>query len=646
MYLGIQKNLLLIVVLTCVAGCATTPAVVRTGDRVTLGFTCRLPGGELAVTTRPASAVSGEPTSSVYLPRTGDEAVTIVASSSPVPYDPLTTPFETEVMNRISQALAGRVAGESYTVDLAPELRIGLADNEQRLRVARTRKRPVEQRYSRDDYQRLSGGRTPEVGARLMRDPLVPGTVTSLDDSQVVVAYAPVQSTVSHTPFGPATITRQGDAYEIRFDPPLGHLVRSGGLVGRVSALDQEFITIDYHQQFGGVPLRCDVRITSVASPQPSASPPHLSESPLPSVISEETESQSCHSCGDDHRIAVAAAGDLAMVDYDAYLGEALFHTTRRSVAENAAVPKVNWFAMPDHTGAEAVTVGKRGLFPGVGEALVGMKVGEKKRITLPPEQAFGPRDPGKEFRFPLSRTIPQIIGLSAEEYVARFGGFPVSGKEVSLTPYFSATVTNIGEQEVELTCQAVHNTTRQEPFGTTRITVERGEVTTTLEPVIGALFPLADGVGTVSAADGTTFTVDGNHPLAGKTIGVDIEMTGLTGKEQQMTASLPWRDDYDKALDDAKHQGKPVVLVLHAEWCSFCKKLFTETMGDPRITELAERVSWVRVDSDKNAILREQYGQKGFPMVVLFRKDGTPVFKREGYLEAAELRRLIEGAW
>jgi len=33
-------------------------------------------------------------------------------------------------------------------------------------------------------------------------------------------------------------------------------------------------------------------------------------------------------------------------------------------------------------------------LIPGFSNAVIGMAVGEKKTVTLPPEQAYGPRDP------------------------------------------------------------------------------------------------------------------------------------------------------------------------------------------------------------------------------------------------------------
>jgi len=50
------------------------------------------------------------------------------------------------------------------------------------------------------------------------------------------------------------------------------------------------------------------------------------------------------------------------------------------------------------------VVVGRGVLLKAVEDALVGMKPGERKTFDIPPEQAFGPRDPDKVKTIPLRR--------------------------------------------------------------------------------------------------------------------------------------------------------------------------------------------------------------------------------------------------
>jgi FKBP-type peptidyl-prolyl cis-trans isomerase 2 len=262
---------------------------------------------------------------------------------------------------------------------------------------------------------------------------------------------------------------------------------------------------------------------------------------------------------------------------------------------------------------------------------------------VLPPEQAFGPSDPQKLQKLPLVRSMPRTLTVPAEEYVKRFNGFPVVGKEIPLTPYFSAKVAAVREKDVDLLLTAENGKIYSEPFGETVITVADATITTRLKPVVGAVFPGQSGYGVITASDADSFTVDMNNPLAGKTVEIDLELSGLTAASTLPNAELPWLEDHDAALAQAKKEGKPAVLVLHADWCGFCKKLFGETMPDPRISALRDKFSWIKVNSDKLTEYKKLYGQEGYPMIVLFKADGSIAQKLDGYQEAARLRAALQ---
>lgn len=58
---------------------------------------------------------------------------------------------------------------------------------------------------------------------------------------------------------------------------------------------------------------------------------------------------------------------------------------------------------------------------PGADEALVGMAPGEEKRLVLPPEKAFGPRDPARVELLPLSRLGKLAAGLKPGRTIMGF---------------------------------------------------------------------------------------------------------------------------------------------------------------------------------------------------------------------------------
>ncbi|MEI6827883.1 MAG: thioredoxin family protein [Desulfuromonadales bacterium] len=614
--------------------CSAAPVIVRSGDTVEMGFTCRLPGGSVAVTTRPDAEIAAETKSPLYLQRIGPETLSLQAVET------VRTPglegvkdFELVVLDLLAPQMVGVKVGERRSIELAAARYTGLPKNEEYISIARIRHYPKVIRMTPEEFQARTGVKA-EVGQPYTEEPAIPGMVSEVSEKEVVIRVSAKVGVTVVTPFGSGVIRENDSEYSYAIDARKGSLVRTAGMVGRIVDVSEESIGLDYGHPFGGEPLQCDVTVKSVEAPAQAVAP---ALSAFPTAAPPGTSKQ-------EQLMLPAAGGDLATVNYQAMLEDgSLFYTTRKEIADNPALKKVSWYAAPGSYTPEAVTVGKAALLPGIGAALIGMKAGESKQLTLTPEQAYGHPIPAKRQEISLTVTVPIVFTLPAEEYVKRSGSFPVVGRELQLTPYFTAKVTAVREREVELEFQAEDGKTYVEPFGTTSVKKGENEIVTTLTPVIGSSFPLREGSGVIIASDGKTFTVDQNHPLAGKTVVIDLELTGLTAAAALSGGELPWQEDHDAALAQAKNEGKPAVLVLHADWCSFCKKLFSETMPDPRISALRDKFTWIKVNSDKLADYKKLYGQQGYPMIVLFKADGSIAQKLDGYQEAAQLRAVLQ---
>jgi len=57
----------------------------------------------------------------------------------------------------------------------------------------------------------------------------------------------------------------------------------------------------------------------------------------------------------------------------------------------------------------------------------------------------------------------------------------------------------------------------------------------------------------------------------------------------------------------------------------------------------LKDRFVWVRVNSDKEQKYKQQYGQEGFPMMVLLNSEGSVLKKIDGYRDARALSEEIK---
>jgi FKBP-type peptidyl-prolyl cis-trans isomerase 2 len=658
----ISPLLSLTLLVATLSGCASAPVVIRTGDKVEAGFTCRLPDGSLAATTRPDSDVAAEKKSPFYLPRNGADSIVLTAGNDSAVTTRQRVSFEDEIIRHLEPSLVGHKAGDSIDMELRAERYPSASPNERLTRMSLVRKRDKEQRVTREEYVKRSG-REPEVGQPLSMEPLLNGTVSEVSDKEVVIRTSPQQGDALTTPFGPVEVRETAKQYEFAIKAEANRLVRVGGMVGRISEVDKdrELFSIDFGHPFGGESLRCAVQVGSVTSMTAiqSARPEEKQEVQQKSV--EETpsakndgvldpEAAKVFNKGMERMLAMggqasaliepARSGDLVTANFTVTLEDgSLVMTTRREISTDSGIKRVSWYREPEGFAPRELVADKQELMPGLGGALVGMKAGEKKHLVLSADKAFGQPDPQKLQQIPCKQSLPKSIRMSADEYVKRFSSFPVQGREVQLVPYFKSRVTEVSEKDAVLEFLAVDGSSFEEAFGTLTVAVADDQVVTTLKPRVGAPFPLKEGFGIVSATDGTTFTIDLNNPLAGKTLVLDLEVLKVTPAP---TGSIDWIDDHDKGLEQARQTGRPVFLILHADWCGWCKKTFSETIPDPRITALKEHFVWVKVNSDKEQKYKQHYGQEGFPMMVLLNPDGSVLKKIDGYRDAAALREEI----
>lgn len=634
------------------AGCAIGDAgrVVRDGDRVGLHFTCRMQGGEIAASSRKEINDSSLPKSRVFLKRDrGDTVVVEAGTDKGTPSALQRKAFEDEIMGRLAGIVVGKRAGESITQDIVSERIPGLPREEQFVKVSRVRTRHKEMKMSRGEFTGKTG-KEPEVGQRVIIDPLFPGKVTDVSDTTVDIRFSPA-ATELDLPFGKGVVREKDDSFEVEIDAVKGALVRTGGLVGRVTEVDREFIHLDFGHPFGGETLRCEVKIESVEPGEKigaASSSSNVAEGETEKALGVAFAKAVAESGKEETAEAQSGtvqAGDLVTVDYTAALEDgAIFSTTLENIAKDPEKKKVSWLVSPAGFAAVEIVAGKQELFPSLGEAVLGMAAGDKKQVRLTPDQAFGFPDPQKKMDLPCARTVPRVIRMPAEEYVKRFSSFPVLHKEVELTPYFKARVAEVTEQDVVLEFLAKDGETVTESYGTVLIRVAGDEVTTTLRPVVGAPFPLNDGMGMISATDGSTFTVDLNNPLAGMNIVLDLEVVSVAKAESLKGEPVDWIEDHERGLARAREEGKPVFLLLYADWCGWCRKTFTETIPDPRIRRLKERFVWVKVNSDKETKYKQQYGQDGFPMMVIMSSDGKVLKKIDGFRDSRGLKEELEG--
>lgn len=134
------------------------------------------------------------------------------------------------------------------------------------------------------------------------------------------------------------------------------------------------------------------------------------------------------------------------------------------------------------------------------------------------------------------------------------------------------------------------------------------------------------------------------------------------TREEKAAGSSLRWHDQYEEASEQAKKEGKPLLLFFSgSDWCSWCTRLEEEVLTTQAFAqEVAEQFVFVRLDfplystlhpqiAAQNKQLRRKYDIRTFPAVVLLdergNKMGMAFYRSGGGVEyARHLESILKG--
>ena len=101
--------------------------------------------------------------------------------------------------------------------------------------------------------------------------------------------------------------------------------------------------------------------------------------------------------------------------------------------------------------------------------------------------------------------------------------------------------------------------------------------------------------------------------------------------------AAAPARSiEFHHSLDEARKAAKverPTVLLFGATWCTWCRKMETDTLADPKVREAAGQFLWVKIDVDKNQELAARYGVDGVPVSVVIDNRRRVLGAHNGFL-------------
>jgi FKBP-type peptidyl-prolyl cis-trans isomerase 2 len=238
--------------------------VIKPGDKVTINFTCRLSNGQIAATTdRTLTEDPNATKSAVLVPRgTADPLAMTAGAEQPELGKQSERGFEGEILTRLAGLVVGMKEGESQSFLLeASPIPAKSKEEAMVMQISRERLRPKDVKMTREEYLQQTG-REAEVGQpyRVDRAIAIPCQVVSVSPEEVMVKCRLENGARVETPFGEGVVTESEKGYRITINAKIGHLVRTGGFVGRIAKVDDRMITIDYSHPFGYEALKCEVK--------------------------------------------------------------------------------------------------------------------------------------------------------------------------------------------------------------------------------------------------------------------------------------------------------------------------------------------------------------------------------------------------
>ncbi|MDO9096560.1 MAG: FKBP-type peptidyl-prolyl cis-trans isomerase [Candidatus Methanoperedens sp.] len=255
--------------------------------------------------------------------------------------------------------------------------------------------------------------------------------------------------------------------------------------------------------------------------------------------------------------------GDKISVDYTGSLpGGKVFDTSVYSVARENGL-----YAPEREYKPLKLTVGKGDVIPGFDEGVVGMKVGETKTLTIPPEKAYGQSNPmmiqviPAVEDVPATRVIPKIFEVPRDQFERTLGKDHEKGEVVKIPETninltilnitsivslsynlkegdnlwssgapWNETVVKIDEKNITLKANLSMNEIIQlqgAPWNTTVVEVKNMNITLRHNPIPDTVIPTMRGMIRVHFNE-TSIIMDQNPELAGKTLIFSVTLKSI----------------------------------------------------------------------------------------------------------------------
>ncbi|SYZ73847.1 conserved exported hypothetical protein [Candidatus Zixiibacteriota bacterium] len=137
-------------------------------------------------------------------------------------------------------------------------------------------------------------------------------------------------------------------------------------------------------------------------------------------------------------------------------------------------------------------------------------------------------------------------------------------------------------------------------------------------------------------------------YPLIAIAIAVMVAIIAISGcgkKEAPPAAptKIDFATSYDGALKLAQEKNQKVLIDFYTDWCTWCKKLDTETYVDSAVIALSQNLVFTKINAEVDTVTAAKYMVRAYPTIVLMNNDGTEIDRIAGYLPAQDFIQTVD---
>ncbi|MDM8537339.1 thioredoxin family protein [Desulfobacterales bacterium HSG17] len=110
-----------------------------------------------------------------------------------------------------------------------------------------------------------------------------------------------------------------------------------------------------------------------------------------------------------------------------------------------------------------------------------------------------------------------------------------------------------------------------------------------------------------------------------------------------QNSQKINWQN-YEDGMARGKSESKKVLINFYADWCRYCKEMDKKTFKDESvISYINENFVSIKVNSDKNKKLAQNYNVRGLPATWFIAETGENIGNRPGYMSPEDMLNVLK---